>query len=272
MDYNAIQKLKRDMDAGLYTAPQPFPVIDLMELRQVQSAKRQRKMIPNENMNCTIEEWYEEGFVDDFYGDADGEEEDVSPDYFHSCDQLITEYYCDENVDDSYTSRPLFQGSKYSGKDLARFLLSFKARYLKIGDGILANIVAIMATFLPENNTLRKCLPKNTSTYLLLKTLDNLAHFKTNLRCLKVACCVNKCMGYYGPNSHLNFCSVCNECRWKLCTQECFDDDDEKLCEHNLTPNKVLYYNVVQDRLVKLLKSDLKNLFNYEFHRAGWCL
>ena len=265
MDYHQIQKLRRDVEAGLYTAPQPFPIVDVSKFK---SKKRKRKVEINENRE-TQDEWCEEGFIDDFYGDMDDTAEDVTPDYFSACDQLITEYFCDENIDESVTTMPLFKGSKYSGKDLARFLLSFKARYLAIGDGILANIVAIMATFLPEENTLKAHLPDKTSTYLLLKTLDNLAHFKTSLRCLKIDCCVGKCMGFYGYNSHLNFCSVCDQCRWRLCTQDCFDENEEKICDHTLIPYGALYYNVVQDRLVKLLKSDLKNLFNYEFHRAG---
>lgn len=265
MNYQQIQKLKRDVEAGLYIAPQTFPVVDLTKLR-IEKRKRQRK---DEKENTLNEEWYEEGFIDDFYGGEVEDEEDVTPDYFAACDLLLTEYCSADDIDERVSSSPLFQGSKYSGKDLARFLLSFKARYLKIGDGILANVVALMATFLPQDNLLRRSLPDTTSTYYLLKTLDNLACFKTSLRCLKIHCCVKKCMGFYGPNAHLSFCSICNECRWKLCTRECFDENAEKICEHNLTPHHVLYYNVVQDRLVKLLKSDLKNLFNYEFHRGG---
>ena len=50
-----------------------------------------------------------------------------------------------------------------------------------------------------------------------------------------------------------------------------FGIDNEQLCRHSLTPRKSLYYNVVQvqDRLVKLLKSDLKILFEYNALRAG---
>jgi hypothetical protein len=109
----------------------------------------------------------------------------------------------------SLSNAPLFSGSNNSAKDLGRFLLSFKARHLKVGDGILGNIVAMMATFLPSDNMLRKWLSDNTSTYLLLKTLDNMAAYDSQLRCLKIDRCVSKCMGFYATNANLNFCLIC---------------------------------------------------------------
>ena len=139
---------------------------------------------------------------------------------------------------------------------------------VKVGDGVLANVVGLLATFLPKDNAFRSCLPERSSRYYLLKTLDNLAAYKSSLRTLKIHCCVKKCMGYYGENSHLNFCLTCGESRWKLCTDVCYVDD-RKVCDHRQSPRSVVYYNVVQDRLVKLLKSDVKHLFNYEYHRTG---
>lgn len=207
MNYHQIQQLKRDLDAGLYTAPQPFPVVDLNTLRE-ENKNKKRRIVFKDPESSTTDDWYDEGFIDHFYDNTDANEEDVTPDYFSACGQLLTDYFCDDNIDHMVTSKPLFRGSKYCGKDLARFLLSFKARYLKVGDGILANIVAIMATFLPEENTLRECLPQKPSTYYLLKALDNLAYFKTSLRCLKIDCCVGKCMGFYAGNSHLNLIAM----------------------------------------------------------------
>jgi hypothetical protein len=182
---------------------------------------------------------------------------------------LNTTYHIDKDIVGNIPSLPLFRGSPYKAKDLARFLLSFKARHLKVGDGILANVVAMLATFLPNDNAFKKLLPNKTSIYMLLKAVDNVACFHTNLRTLKIHYCTKKCMGFYGPNADINFCSMCDVCRWKSCTRMCFGESNEKLCVHNLNPKKCLYYNVVQDRLVKLLKSDLKNLFEYESHRAG---
>ena len=173
-----------------------------------------------------------------------------------------------ENV----ASKPLFEGGVHSAKDLARFLLSLKARHMKIGDGILGNIVGIMATFLPRGNIFEKDLPNRPSLYFLLKTLDNLASYKSQLRTLKINCCVRKCMGYYNDNVLDNFCMVCHSCRWKNCIRDCYGERGEKLCEHLQTPFNNLYYNVVQDRLVKLLKSDLRNLFQYQEYRAGECI
>ena len=193
----------------------------------------------------------------------------MAPDYFKSCEQLVTAFHVDKGMEHTIPSMPLFTGSEYRAKDLARFLLSFKARHLKVGDGILANIVAMMATFLPKDNAFKKLLPDQTSIYLLLKAVDNIACFRTSLRTLKINYCSKKCMGFYGPTANHNFCDVCSESRWKLCTRDCFNEANIKQCLHNQTPRKCLYYNVVQDRLVKLLKSDLKKLFNYESHRAG---
>lgn len=126
----------------------------------------------------------------------------------------------------------------------------------------------MVATFLPEDNAFKSCLPSTCTLYYLLKTLDNLASYKSRLRTLKIHCCVKKCVGYYADNFKLNFCPKCHECRWKLCTPQCYEDD-VKNCQHSQSPRATVYYNVVQDRLVKLLKSDLKHLFKYEFYRAG---
>ena len=263
MTYQQIQNLKRQLSTGFYSAPDPIAIIN-----EKPKPRTRRKL----NIAETVDEWNEEAFNDDFYdGDQEGDEVDVAPEYFHHCEQLNTTYFNDLNAEDDVPSLPLFQGSEYTSKDLARFILSFKARHLKVGDGIIANIVAIMATFLPEDNTLKALLPQQTSTYLLLKTLDNLASFKTNLRTLQINCCAKKCMGYYGDNYMLNSCLICGMCRWKSCAIACYSEDGEKLCDHRQSPSHNVYYNVVQDRLVKLLKSDLKNLFDYESHRGGNC-
>lgn len=262
LSYESALKLRKDIIAGRYAAPTTFEVVDPKLVRPKRSISK--TIQPDDFCN---EQWDEEAFEDNFY-DEYYEEEDVTPDYFRNCAVLDTTYFCDSDWDVNLPSAPLFQGSPYSAKDLARFLLSFKARHLKVGDGILANMVAIMATFLPPGNPLTQCLPERPSTYLLLKTLDNLAHFKTQLRCLKIDSCLKKCMGFYGINSDLNFCSICGACRWKLCTSTCYEGGLQ-LCDHTTSPKQCIYYNVVQDRLVKLLKSDLKNLFHYHHHRAG---
>ena len=266
MDYEAIQTVRRNILAGLYAAPHPFDVGPPLKR---QRRKRRTEAPPAQDM------WNEEAFQDHFYdSDGDDVEEDVVPDYFHDCDQLVTTYADNAVVEHELLAmKPLFHGSMYSAKDLARFLLSFKARHLKVGDNILANIVAILATFLPIDNVFKGCLPTQTSTYFLLKSLDNLASYKTSLRTLKIHCCVKKCTGYYGDNKDANFCEECDECRWKLCSPDCYEDGEDgnvtKLCRHEQNPRAVLYYNVVQDRLVKLLKSDLSKLFDYHEHRGG---
>jgi len=109
------------------------------------------------------------------------------------------------------TLQPLFRGSKYSAKDLARFLLSFKAQHLKVGDDIFANIVAMTATFLPPDNLFNSRLPQTTSTYSFLKIWENLAAYDTNLRCLQIDVCVKKCMGYYSTyEGYIKSCPIIN--------------------------------------------------------------
>jgi len=273
MEYERLQHLRRELLSGRIQAPHAFPVDDPF-VPEPRKRRRREEIIEDEN-RVRGQEWQDEAFVDDFYDDPDAEDEnaqlDVVPDYFSNCEQLVTSYSSSSNYED-LASAPLFAGSQHLGKDLARFLLSFKARHLKIGDVLLAHMVGLMATFLPEGNTLQRVLPQRTSTYHLLKSLDNLAAYKSSLRTLKIHVCIKKCMGYYGVNSNLNVCSVCNECRWKQCLPACYTDEGVKLCDHLQSPRDTLYYNVVQDRLVKLLKSDLKNLFNYQQHRAGKCV
>jgi len=48
--------------------------------------------------------------------------------------------------------RPLFEGSSHTTCDFARFLLSLKSHNLKVGDTIIAEIVGMFASFLPEGN------------------------------------------------------------------------------------------------------------------------
>lgn len=268
MDYETIQTVRREIKSGRIHAPAvdyTFPPLLLIKRKR---KERGALIHLRENTN---DGWDEGGFQDDFYGDVDDTNDimDVTPNYFRECEQLDTTFSTPTDMPHNFSLRPLFQGSKYSAKDLARFLLSFKARHLKVGDGILANIVAMMATFLPPDNLFKSRLPETTSTYFLLKTLDNLAAYETNLRCLQIDVCVKKCMGYYSTNEGCNFCDICGECRWKLCTPACYNGNKEKLCDHLQRPRSRVYYNVVQDRLVKLLKSDLKNLFNYQYHRGG---
>ena len=260
MNYETIQAIRRQILAGTIRAPER--VLNVNPLKE----RRKRKAPHRDTLHVDGEDGWDEGaFIDDFYED----DVDVSPDYFRECEELITTFYKNQDMPRHVSNCPLFHGSVHSAKDLARFLLSFKGRHLKIGDGILANVVAMMATFLPPDNLFKKWLPDNTSTYLLLKTLDNMASYETNLRCLKIDVCTNKCMGYYADRSELHFCSLCGESRWKLCVPACYGEGDVKLCRHIQRPRHVVYYNVVQDRLVKLLKSDLKNLFNYQDHRGG---
>ena len=266
MNYEQILQIQRDILAGKYRAPD----CSLPKSPTYTRATRKRKVEDRE--------WDEEAFVDNFYNDdfgehgdvGDNEERDVAPDYFKECDLLVTSFCPGRYINNTVAGEALYQGSLYTGKDLARFLLAFKARHLTVGDGLLANVIGMMATFMPSSNILKHCLPKKPSTYFLLKAIDNLACYKSDLRTLAIDCCRKRCMAFYSDSKNLNFCRQCGHSRWKLCYAECYDEaTNEKICQHIQRPFIQLYYNVVQDRIVKLLKSDLKNLFDYEEHRAG---
>lgn len=56
----------------------------------------------DEKMN---RDWYDEAYVDTFYGEDD-DEEDVAPDYFHSCELLVTSYPIDKAMSLDVPIRP----------------------------------------------------------------------------------------------------------------------------------------------------------------------
>ena len=252
MEHERLQIIRRELLSGRVVAQHAIPLDPFVP--EGRKRRRREEILADERRVEELAQgiWHEEGFLDDFYDEEDAEnanaELDVVPDYFEECETLVTSYAATSDGADLATL-PLFPGSAYLSKDLARFLLSLKARHLKIGDGILAHIVGAMATFLPKGNTFQTSLPEKTSTYYLLKTLDNLAAYKSNLRTLKIHVCIRKCMGFYNDNADLNVCAVCSECRWKECLPDCYSEGGEKLCEHQQSPRDTLYYNVVQDRL-----------------------
>jgi hypothetical protein len=81
MDYERAQSIKRKIMAGRVAAAQPFPII----YNPVIATKR----YVAHKVGRLDEDWYEEGYVDDFYaGEDDDGENDVAPDYFHTCEQV----------------------------------------------------------------------------------------------------------------------------------------------------------------------------------------
>jgi hypothetical protein len=154
----------------------------------------------------------------------DDDEEDNALDLFPENELLVTSYGEDKNMDDEFPLTPLFIGSDYTAKNLARFLFALKARHRKMGDGMFASIVGMVATFLPHHNVLQKVLDENSSQYFLLKSIDNLAQFDDILHTVKVHCCIKGCHAFYRDKALLNFCPKCHECRWKQCDANCYED------------------------------------------------
>ena len=111
-------------------------------------------------------------------------------------------------------------------------------------------------------------LKENCSKYYLSKAIDNLADINITLRTVIVHTCIKGCISYYRDKAYLNFCPECAECRWKQCTENCYTND-LKTCDHSQSPCRKLYYNVVKDRLLKVLRSDLRRLLQYEEYMAG---
>jgi hypothetical protein len=208
--------------------------------------------------------WDERGYAHDSSFNFD-EYDDSLCDAFQN-EALLDVGFCKD--DTIMPNSPLFMGSSSTGKDLARYLLSLKATHLKMGDGVFSSMVGMVAQFLPAGNLLQRILKKHPSEYFLLKCIDNLAAFETQLRTIIVDVCINGCVVFYKENKDINFCPKCRACRWKLCLPSCFQNE-ECICNHRRTTKRRLYYNVVKDRLVKLLTSDLKNLMSYAKHLPG---
>jgi hypothetical protein len=61
-------------------------------------------------------------------------EKDVVPEYFKECERLVTTFSDSIELDNQLLAiKPLFPGSVYSAKDLARSFLSFKAKAFESG-------------------------------------------------------------------------------------------------------------------------------------------
>ena len=105
------------------------------------------------------------------------------------------------------------------------------------------------------------------STYKLLQCLYNMADMQNTLRTFKFDTCVDGCTPFFKDTVLVHQCISCNKPRWKSCKNTCVDGEGDKICRHPATPVRSVYYMPVEDRLRKLLRSDIRNLFKYPVYR-----
>jgi hypothetical protein len=117
------------------------------------------------------------------------------------------------------------------------------------------------------DNIFKQCLGEAPSTYQLLQVMQNLADMTDNLRTFKFDTCPDGCLPFYRDDKLLNCCSQCDKPRWKHCTDECFDEEGVKLCDHAKISSRVVYYMSIEDRMRKLLNSDVQMMLKYPTYR-----
>ena len=160
----------------------------------------------------------------------------------------------------------VFEGSQHGGKDLGRRLLAFKASHHHLGDYGFAELVGIMATYLPRGNLLQQVLNVQSAPteYKINGCIKGLAELEeSSCRVLEFETCANGCQ-CFGDNV---VCDKCGGCRYKNCTGECFNEANEKVCGHLLKAVRMLYYLPVGDRIKRLLMSDAKRFLEYDMYR-----
>ncbi len=162
---------------------------------------------------------------------------------------------------------PLYPGSTHSTQDLCRYFLAMK-HSLGLGEVDFSIIIGSVISFLPPNNGLCSVITSSPTRYKLMQAVHVFAAFRNTMRTLKFHTCLKGCATFLTGQ---HFCDHCHECRWRHCSMACFEEDDEgeliANCYHHQKPTTTLYYLPLRDRMMALLKSDLKNFFNYDTYR-----
>jgi len=148
----------------------------------------------------------------------------------------------------NFLSQSLFEGSEHTIQDIMVLIELYKA-FTHIGDINESFLLGIIASVLPQNNLLARCLKKSGFTSYFFQKLIN---FGTTLipKCsiYKVPVCSGGCMAYVGLNKDATMCNVCNTLRPPVISH-------------------YFYYLPIKERLLALLKSDLFKLFYYPTNR-----
>jgi hypothetical protein len=127
LNYGDIEDVRRRILEGQYDNKRILPVTPPI------GQQKRKKNMRHEPTAVNMGDWFEDAFFDDLYDPNDDDAEvDVAPDYFRDCEMLHTSYAVDTDMEEGVPSKPLYKGSSYTAKDLARFLLAFKARNMKV--------------------------------------------------------------------------------------------------------------------------------------------
>ena len=164
------------------------------------------------------------------------------------------------------TDVPLFENSLFTAKDFFRFMLHLQSSNAGIGDRLFSSIIGAIIRFLPPDNVLATALKQNPSMYRTLKMVHSGADIRDDLKSYLLDTCPSGCRPFWGASAHEHICSEedCGGCRWKYCNADCVNDIGDKICDHKRKPARQFYYLSVRDRIVSLLNSDLRRLFQYE--------
>jgi hypothetical protein len=200
------------------------------------------------------------------------------------------------SFDQSATSTPLCDGSPYSAKDVCRFLLHMKNCNAVIGDRLFASIVGSIAALLPEGNVSRSHVSHIPSMYNILKLVSQYADLPRDVKVLKIPVCKNGCRSFRKDIAGHNCCPDCGTVRWECWSQECLSANGQLQCKHEkkvsgekdflFMPHiymfmtgyvllcrimhyigRSLFYLSVRERITKLLRSTLHNMFYCELYR-----
>ena len=143
-------------------------------------------------------------------------------------------------------NEPLYEGANFSLEDLLLILELIKCSN-NFGDTNESIILGLLGSFLPKGNLIHKLLSDTTgSIFYFQKLLKRGATGFDRCSIHKIILCSKGCSAFVGGNRFSVRCSICNEITIDI----------------NIN-TKYMYYLPLKDRLIKLLLSDLRNLFHY---------
>ena len=144
----------------------------------------------------------------------------------------------------TWTSAPLYQGSKWKVEDLLIILEMFKVTG-KMGDGFENCILGLIASILPHGIHLSAQLNDTSKTnYFFQKTIKYGHHRFKKMRVLQISCCRDGCSAFIGENQFITECPICEK-------------------ENIKELNETIFYFPLVDRLAALINSDLSEFLMY---------
>lgn len=159
---------------------------------------------------------------------------------------------------------PVTAGCSFSMRDFCRFALFLRVSNAAIGDRLFSSVVGAMGIFLPKPNAVSTALKTNPSMYTTLKLVQNAADLPDDLSFFKIDTCAKGCVPFWKEVVSDGLCPKCDGPRWKHCDVGCFNAAREKKCNHESIAVRNFYVLSIRARIMKLLQSDLRNLFDYE--------